>query len=66
MSATTVMTTADGPLDRLPSPAAIQDRLGKIVREERLLRRLLTLSMAAREEKARRAQEGGVPEGSAA
>ena len=37
-------------LESLPSPLAIHRRLGDVLREERLLRKLLRLSMAVHEE----------------
>ena len=37
------------PLHTMPEPAAIHQRLGEVIREEQLLRRLLRLSMAAQE-----------------
>ena len=41
-------------LDLIPDPEAIQYRLGELVREEQLLRRLLRLAVKAREERRRR------------
>ena len=38
-------------LDRLPSPAAIQDRLGELAREERLLNSLMRLALRAQEQR---------------
>jgi hypothetical protein len=45
------------PFDLLPDPSAVHRRLGQMLREERLLRRLLRLSLAAREEQRRREEE---------
>jgi hypothetical protein len=46
--------------DRIPEPAAIRERLGYILRESRLLRRLLPLAEKAAEERERRTRpEGG-------
>jgi hypothetical protein len=41
-------------LGSLPAPAVIHRRLGEVLREERLLRRLLRLAMAAWNERQRR------------
>jgi hypothetical protein len=46
---------SDSPLDRLPSPENIHQRMGRLYRELDLLRRLLRLSQAARDERTRRA-----------
>src|SRR5581483_5968115 len=43
--------TAKTPLASIPDPGAIHRRLGAIQREGRLLRRLLRLSLAARDER---------------
>ena len=43
--------------DLIPDPALVHRRLGEAVRAERLLRRLLRLSLAARDERARRSSE---------
>jgi hypothetical protein len=51
------MSTQLGLLANVPDPAAIHRRLGEVVREERLLRRLLRLSLAAQEERKRRAAD---------
>jgi hypothetical protein len=44
------------PLRGLPAPEEIQERLGQIAREERILRRLMPLAMAARREVQERRQ----------
>jgi hypothetical protein len=44
-------------LDIVPDAAEVQRRLGKVLREERLLRRQLRLSLAAAEENRRRTAE---------
>lgn len=46
------MTVTDSPLDQLPPPPLIHERMGRLYRELALLRRLLRLSQAAREERA--------------
>jgi hypothetical protein len=38
-------------LDELPTPDVIHRRLGEVLREERLLRRLLRFAMQARDER---------------
>jgi hypothetical protein len=48
-------------LDIVPDPAEVQRRLGEVLREERVLRRQLRLSLAAAEERRRRAAEKEVP-----
>jgi hypothetical protein len=48
-------TTTLGLLDALPSPAAIQDRLGQLVREERLLNAMMRLALRAEDEREHRA-----------
>ncbi len=45
----------------VPDPAAVHRRLGETIRAERLLRRLLRLSVAVREELARRSVTGSNP-----
>jgi hypothetical protein len=52
------MSTLTDPLVTLPDPPTIQRRLGELVREERLLRSLLRLSMAAQQERQRRGSRG--------
>jgi hypothetical protein len=47
----------DSPLDRLPPPPAIHERMGCLYRELALLRRLLRLSQAAREERCHEREE---------
>jgi hypothetical protein len=52
-------TTSTNPLDQLPSPDVIHRRLGEVLREERLLRRLLQFALQARDERGpRRPLEG--------
>ncbi|HEX5272762.1 MAG TPA: hypothetical protein VFW33_19830 [Gemmataceae bacterium] len=46
-------TETDSPLDRLPPPGAIHQHMGRLYRQLALLRRLLRLSQAAHEERAR-------------
>jgi hypothetical protein len=46
----------DSLLDRLPSPPIIHERMSRLSREMALLRRLLRLSQAARDNGARDAQ----------
>jgi hypothetical protein len=41
----------DSPLDQLPSPPVIHRHMGRLHRELSLLRRLLRLSQAARDER---------------
>jgi hypothetical protein len=45
------MSPTDSPLDQLPPPPAIHERMGRLYRELSLLRRLLRLSQAARQER---------------
>ena len=45
------MTVSKSPLDLLPPPPSIHERMGCLYRELALLRRLLRLSQAAREER---------------
>ncbi len=47
------MTLADSPLDRLPPPPVIHQHIGRLYRELALLRRLLRLSQATRDERER-------------
>jgi hypothetical protein len=42
--------------DLLPDPSSVHRRLGEVLREQRLLRRLLRLTLAAREEQRRQEQ----------
>jgi hypothetical protein len=56
------MERTDFPLNHLPSPAAIHRQIGKHLRELTLLRRLLRLSQAAKEE-ARAGRQVAVTEG---
>jgi hypothetical protein len=44
-------TDTASPLDRLPTPPAIHQHMGRLYRELALLRRLLRLSQAARQER---------------
>jgi hypothetical protein len=41
------------PLDLVPDPGAVHRRLGELTRQAQLLRRLLRLALAAREERQR-------------
>jgi hypothetical protein len=41
------VTALDSPLDQLPAPPTIHERMGRLYRELALLRRLLRLSQAA-------------------
>jgi hypothetical protein len=45
---------ANTSIDLMPDPSAVHRRLGEVLREERLLRRLLRLAVATREEQRRR------------
>jgi hypothetical protein len=45
------MSPTDSPLDRLPPPPVIHRHMGRLYRELALLRRLLRLSQAARDER---------------
>jgi hypothetical protein len=61
-----VHTPAPDPLQLIPRPSVVQDRLGDLYREERVLRRLLKIAVAAADERARRRSapttvEGGRP-----
>jgi hypothetical protein len=47
--------------DHLPDPVQIHTRLGELSRERRLLRRMLSLALSAREERASR--NGKAPSG---
>lgn len=47
------MIPADSPLDRLPPPPIIHQHIGRLYRELALLRRLLRLSQATRDERQR-------------
>lgn len=44
------MRTDSSPLQQLPAPVAVRKRMGQLYRELALLRRLLRLSQAARDE----------------
>ncbi len=44
-------------LQQLPSPRAIQQRLGELYREERLLQRLMKLSLLVRDEQQQRTEQ---------
>jgi hypothetical protein len=46
------VTATGSPLDALPPPPAIHARIGQLYRELALLRRLLRLAQAARDEQA--------------
>lgn len=48
------MTVTDSPIDQLPPPQVIHGRMGQLLRELNLLRRLLRLCQAAQQERARR------------
>jgi hypothetical protein len=50
-------------LTLLPDPMAVHRRLGDLVREQRLLRRLLRLTLAAQQERSRRSTARSTPEG---
>lgn len=52
------MPTVCDPLAKIPEPETVHKRLGELVREERLLRRLLRLAMAARQENRLRCETG--------
>jgi hypothetical protein len=56
-------TATPQPLDLVPDPEEILDRLGELTREQTLLKRQLRVSLAARRERERLAQteEGGQP-----
>ena len=55
-----ISTAHDNPvIDRLPEPGIIRERLGYLLRESRLLRRLLPLAEKAAEERDRRIQAEG-------
>jgi hypothetical protein len=41
------------PLDLVPDPGAVHRRIGELTRQAQLLRRLLRLALAAREERQR-------------
>jgi hypothetical protein len=62
---------AEPPLAIVPDPAEVHRRLGEVLREERILRRQLRLSLAAAEEERRRRdnaraeQAAADPEGTA-
>jgi hypothetical protein len=43
--------------DALPSPAAIQGRLGVLVRQKRILRGLMRVALLAQDERERQAQQ---------
>jgi hypothetical protein len=45
------------PLDLVPDPGAVHRRIGELTRQAQLLRRLLRLALAAREERERRAPQ---------
>jgi hypothetical protein len=50
----------DDVLDQMPYPVSIHERLGELVREQQLLRRVLRLALAVREQRApRRAGQRG-------
>jgi hypothetical protein len=59
MSASSQQTTS---LLIVPAPVEVHRRLGEVLREERILRRLLRLSLAAAEEQRRR-DSGEAPRG---
>jgi hypothetical protein len=48
-------------LDRVPKPAAIQRRLTELLREERILRSLMSIALRADEERRRRSAEEQPP-----
>jgi hypothetical protein len=52
---TTTATEPANLLDTLPSPAAIQDRLRDLGREERLLRRLMPIALRRQDEREQQA-----------
>jgi hypothetical protein len=50
----------DSPLDEIPDPVRIDERLSAIEREADLLRRLQKISVAAQRERERRGAQGGI------
>jgi hypothetical protein len=49
------MTATESPLHQIPPPQTVYQRIGRLLRELALLRRLLRLSQAARDERTRSA-----------
>jgi hypothetical protein len=53
-------TTEPSLLDAIPHPAVIQDRLGELAREERILRRLMPVALRAWDEREQRVSREAV------